>query len=249
MSAPEREPDEKLGKRLAARARALNRHPRLVALARSQRHQAMGEERSPSAFGGAGRGLLGELGVAGLQAWQRVAESQARGRGEADVTILFTDLAGFSDWALAAGDGAAVSLVDQLAEATEPPIRRRRGQIVKRLGDGLMAAFGDGEDALLAAVELNQRVAAIAVEGYEPRLRTGLHLGRPRKLRGDYFGVDVNVAARLMQAAKPGEILASETALAALPAIEGVRLERRRFRAKGAPRDLAVYRVSPADPD
>lgn len=47
------------------------------------------------------------------------------------------------------------------------------------------------------------------MEGYRPRLRTAIHLGRPRKLGCDYFGVDVNIAARLCDAAKPDEILVS----------------------------------------
>jgi hypothetical protein len=47
-------------------------------------------------------GVLGELGLSALQAWQRLAESQDRGRGKVDVAILFTDLVGFSTWALEA---------------------------------------------------------------------------------------------------------------------------------------------------
>ena len=41
-------------------------------------------------------------------------------------------------------------------------------------------------------------------DGYRPTLRAGLHLGRPRKLRGDYLGVDVNVAARVAEARRRG---------------------------------------------
>lgn len=253
--------EEKLPRRLADGARRLNRNPRLVELARRRRQRAMGEEAAepPSSLEshpadhavhqlavlrGDRPGFLGELGMTALQAWQRLAESQARGRGDVDVVIFFTDLVGFSSWALEAGDRAAVRLLGEVTDAIEPPIVQRRGEVVKRLGDGLMAAFGNGPDAYEAALAVNEGVAVIEVQGYRPQLRTGIHLGRPRKLGGDYFGVDVNIAARLMDAAKPGEILVSQTVLDGLDP-GAVQAKRRRFSAKGAPKGLEVYSLGP----
>jgi adenylate cyclase len=189
-------------------------------------------------------GVLGELGLTALQAWQQLSERQDRGRGKVDVAILFTDLVGFSSWALEAGDQRAVRLLRDFSEAAEPPVLERRGEVVKRLGDGLMGAFWDAGNAAEAAFAAHQRIAMIEVEGYRPQLRTGIHLGRPRKLGGDYFGVDVNIAARLAEAAKPGEILVSD------PTLEGidpatVSAKSRRFRAKGAPADLAAHVIRP----
>jgi adenylate cyclase len=249
-------------RRIVAAASRLNRRPELVESARRRRRQLMGEEPpgAPNRLDGhpselaAHRlalirgdrpGVVGELGMTALQAWQRLAESQARGRGDTDVVILFTDLVGFSSWALEAGDRAALRLLRELADAIEPPIARRRGEVVKRLGDGLMAAFGGAPEAFAAAVDLGGRAAAIDVDGYTPRLRTGMHLGRPRKIGKDYFGVDVNIAARLVDAAKPDEILASEPVLAGLDP-SAVEAKRRAFKAKGAPDGLRVFSVSPA---
>ena len=85
-----------------------------------------------------------------------------------------------------------------------------------------------------------QSLRAIDVDGYRPAMRAGVHVGRPRKLGGDYFGVDVNIAARVAAAAGPDEILISEAARERLG--DDVRLRRRwRFSAKGAPKDLRVY--------
>ncbi len=224
------ESGESLPKRFAANARRLNHNPKLVELARRRRRGPIGDE----------HGALGELGMTALEAWQRLAESQARGRGDVDVVILFTDLVGFSSWALEAGDQAAIRLLGRVTDTIEPPIVEGRGEVVKRLGDGLMAAFGSGPEAFGAALAINRGVAEIEVAGHRPQLRTGIHLGRPRKLGGDYFGVDVNVAARLADAAKPGEILGSQTLVDSLSA-DAVEAKRRRFRAKGAPRELEVY--------
>jgi class 3 adenylate cyclase len=84
------------------------------------------------------------------------------------------------------------------------------------------------------------------MDGYRPLLRTGIHLGRPRKLGGDCFGVDVNIAARLAETAKPGEILASDRTLGNLEP-DAVGADPRRFDTKGAPKNLIAYTVRRAD--
>jgi adenylate cyclase len=251
-------------RRISDAARALNREPRLVHAARRTREWALGSEqvgdrlstarerptdlavRHVAALAGREPGVLGELGLTAVQAWQRLSESQGRGRGEVDVAVLFTDLAGFSDWALEAGDDLAVELLREVSEAIEPPVLARGGEIVKRLGDGLMGAFRDAASATEAALEACARTEAIVLDGYRPRLRGGVHLGRPRKIGGDYFGVDVNIAARLAQAARPGEVLVSERTLHALDAGTIARSEERPFSARGAPDDLVAHAVSPA---
>jgi adenylate cyclase len=192
-------------------------------------------------------GIAGELGLTALQAWQRLSESQDRGRGKVNVAILFTDLVGFSSWALEAGDQAALRLLREVAAAIEPPIEAGHGEVVKRLGDGLMAAFWDAPSAVDAAFAAVERSAAIEVDGHRPRLRTGIHLGRPRRVGRDYLGVDVNVAARLCEAARPEEILVSDSVIATLdPGSASAR--KRRFSAKGAPRGTAAFAVTRLSP-
>lgn len=259
MTEPSEEPR---GKRFAAAARRINRHPQLVRVARRTRERTLGDDqfvdRLSTARGrpadlaaqqlielrGETPGVLGELGMTAVQAWQRLAESQDRGRGKAEVAVLFTDLVGFLSWALEAGDRAALRLLREVTEAIEPPVLAHKGEVVKRLGDGLMAAFWDAPGAAEAAFAAHERAAAVEVEGYRARLRTGIHLGRPRKVGGDYFGVDVNIAARLAQAAAPGEILVSDRTLEALGPLP-VAARRRRFRAKGAPRGMGAHVVRP----
>jgi adenylate cyclase len=254
---------ERPSKRWAAAVQRFNRNPKLVGFARRTRERTLGDDdhidhlstargrpsdlaaRQLVELRGDEPGFVGELGLTALQAWQRLAESQDRGRGKVDVAILFTDLVGFSSWALEAGDRAAVRLLREVGEAIEPPVLERQGEVVKRLGDGLMAAFWDAPRAVEAAFAATERVGPIEVDGYRPQLRTGIHLGRPRKLGGDYFGIDVNVAARLADAAKPGEILVSDQALEKL-ALGAATAKKRRFSAKGAPAGMAAYVLSRA---
>jgi adenylate cyclase len=182
-----------------------------------------------------------ELGFGALQLWQAVAEAQGRGRGERPLAILFVDLVRFSDWALEAGDDAAVDLLRQVGRTVDPVLTDRDGRIVKRLGDGLMAVFDDAADAVDAALEASERVRSVQVDGYRPELRAGIHFGKPRKLGSDYFGVDVNVAARVADAAGPGQVLVSETVCDHLGDAD-VSLRRHwRFRAQGTPKGLKVF--------
>ena len=186
-----------------------------------------------------------ELGLGALQAWQALSEAQRRGRGTVDVAILFTDLVGFSSWALDAGDEAALRLLREVCAAEDEAVSANQGAIVKRLGDGAMVVFSRAQDAVQAAFDLQHRLAGVEVEGHRPELRAGVHLGRPRKVGGDYLGIDVNVAARVVEAAHGGEVLASEPACETL-APAAFRLGRRRpLEAAGAPKDLSVCAVSP----
>jgi adenylate cyclase len=151
---------------------------------------------------------------------------------------------GFSSWALEAGDAAALELLREVGTAVEGAVLAHEGRIVKRLGDGLMATFLSANQAVEAALDAQRAVQEIELDGYRPRLRAGVHWGRPRKLGGDYLGVDVNVAARVADAAKPDQVLISDAVLRRLHA-DGLRTGRvRRLKAHGAPRDLQVTQVT-----
>jgi class 3 adenylate cyclase len=186
-----------------------------------------------------------ELGLGALQAWQALAEAQGRGRGRVDLAILFTDIVKFSEWALESGDEAALELLREVAAREDAAISGHGGRLVKRLGDGSMSVFDDAADAVRAALQAQGAIPAIEVDGYSPELRAGVHLGRPRRVGGDYLGVDVNIAARVADAASEGEVLVSAPVLERLDAGRFEARRRRRFRAKGAPKDLQVYSVRP----
>ena len=74
-------------------------------------------------------------------------------------------------------------------------------------------------------------------------MRAGVHVGRPRRLGGDYLGIDVNIAARVAAAASADEVLVSGPACERLDDGAFELRRRRRFRAKGAPKELEVYSV------
>jgi adenylate cyclase len=188
--------------------------------------------------------VLQELGLTGLQLWQSLSEATGRGRGDVEMALVFTDLVGFSSWALHAGDTATLSLLRDVGVAQETVVAAHHGRIVKRLGDGLMASFLSAQEAALAALEAQRAVSAINLDGYRPRLRAGVHWGCPRKLGGDLLGIDVNIAARVGDAAKADQVLASDAVLVRLDPEQFEAGKRKRLRADGAPRELQVAPIS-----
>lgn len=187
---------------------------------------------------------LRELGLGALQVYEALTAGGWSERGESELTIVFTDLVSFSDWALEAGDEAATELLRRVDAALTPAAEEHRGRVVKRLGDGAMLTFLEPGDAVAGALEAQARVAKLEVGGVRPQMRAGAHHGLPRRVGRDYVGVDVNIAARVAQAAKADELLVSR------PVQEQLDPERYRskrklmFRAKGAPKDLGVYSVT-----
>jgi adenylate cyclase len=244
-------------------AASLDSQPALLAAAKRLRSRLPGDERfgdalstaGPTAVEAVARGVsalrpeerdsvVHELGMAGLQLWQSLSEAAGRGRGEVELAVMFTDLVGFSDWALKAGDAATLELLRAVGTAVEEAVLAHDGRVIKRLGDGVMATFVDAQAAVDAALDAQAAVAKLEVNGYTPEMRAGVHWGRPRKLGGDYLGVDVNVAARVCDAAKAGQVLVSDTARARL-ANDGLDFGRRkRLRAQGTPRELHTTAVS-----
>jgi len=245
--------------RLRTVAERLDTQPTLLAVTRRLRRRLPGDERfgddalsiagptpvevlarSVSALAPRRDSIVHELGLAGMQVWQSLSEATGRGRGDEHLAILFTDLVGFSSWALEAGDTAVLDLLRAVDAAVEAALQTHDGHIVKRLGDGLMATFLSARAAVDAALDAQAALQHVQIDSYRPRMRAGVHWGRPRRLGGDYLGVDVNIAARVVDAAKADQVLVSESALARI-APEGLEIGRRkRLRADGAPRELRV---------
>ena len=186
-------------------------------------------------------GVLKEVGLSALLVWEAVSEEGVETLGDDRRAIVFTDLVGFSDWAMEAGDDIALELLREVAAAIEPPVTRHGGTVVKRLGDGMMAVFSASEQAVAAVLEARQRLDGVEVAGYRPRMRAGIHVGSPRRLGDDYLGVDVNVAARVADHASGGEVLISGDALQTLDPDSVSARKKLLFRAKGVPSDVTGY--------
>lgn len=193
-----------------------------------------------------------EVSLGALQVWQALTERVSGKPANRETTLVFTDLVGFSSWSLSAGDAATLQLLRRVSQVVEPPLLEAGGHIVKRMGDGIMAVFADPATALRAAIAAREAVKTVDVDGYIPRMRVGVHTGHPQRIGSDWLGVDVNIAARVMERATRGELVASQATLERISdedfeslGVEAKRLRRQVFAAKhdGVPADLDMYRL------
>jgi class 3 adenylate cyclase len=185
--------------------------------------------------------LMGQTGLAVLQVAEWVQESGRQAPSE--VAIAFTDLVRFSDWAVGVGDDQALELLRQVGAVTEATVEARNGRVIKRLGDGTMMVFESADEAVTGTKEAVDAVAQLRSDGYEPRLRAGVHFGQPRRIGGDYLGVDVTVAARLCEAADDGEILLSDDVAERIDQETARVWKPAPVVQKGTPESLRVFRI------
>jgi hypothetical protein len=92
-------------------------------------------------------------------------------------------------------------------------VQAHRGNVVKSLGDGILATFPFEGEALPAAVGMCEQAEQRGLQ-----VRVGIHCGEVLEEAGDVFGDAVNTAARIAALAKPSEILITEALRDALPA-------------------------------
>ena len=128
------------------------------------------------------------------------------------VTILFTDLEGSSTlWEK--HPAVMPEVIRNHDSISRSAVERYGGTVVKTTGDGVFAVFADPRQALPAAVDLQRDIAAAGSSSGVPlRVRCGVHVGEATERGGDYFGTDVNRAARIMNAAYGGQVLLSSAA-------------------------------------
>jgi adenylate cyclase len=120
--------------------------------------------------------------------------------------VSFLDITGYTRLTEERGDEAAAELATRLATLVRGSSREHEGQPVKWLGDGVMFYFPNPGDGVLAALDMVEGVAAHDL----PPARVGIHAGPVVFQEGDYFGRTVNIAARIAEYARPGEVLASQ---------------------------------------
>jgi adenylate cyclase len=186
--------------------------------------------------------LLAETSLAGLQVADWLGEDLRGVAANDELTILFVDLSGYSQWALDAGDEVAVDMLRNADALITASVEAHEGQVVKRLGDGTMAIFPDCSRAVEAAFDAISEVHQLSADGFRPRLRAGVHAGEPQRIGDDFIGVDVNIAARLCEAASAGEVFISE-AVRERSGEDGFRSEPSDARLRGVPESLSIYRA------
>jgi adenylate cyclase len=129
--------------------------------------------------------------------------------GQLRVAIVFADLVGFVRFTEEAGEQEAVDLIETFVTSIEESLPGS-ARVVKNIGDGVMIVGND-------PVALTDWAIGFQ-EGFEPRSRprVAVHYGHTLYRDGDYFGRNVNLAARVVARAHAGEVLVTEPVVGAV---------------------------------
>jgi class 3 adenylate cyclase len=174
-------------------------------------------------------------------------------------TVLFADLRGSTALYETLGNADATAVVTDAVGALVAVVAAHGGEVVKTLGDGLMAVFEQPRQALDAADRMHDTLEQLIARGRrrvsapglnDLRLQVGMAHGEVVEMNGDCFGDAVNVAARLLDHAGDDETLVTAQVLAGFESsrqrrfrsldrmhlrgrVEPVEVHRRRHRGQG----------------
>jgi adenylate cyclase len=181
---------------------------------------------------GEGMGLLFRHHLRQAIERQRISQYQVASRDVARMAIGFVDLVGSTALAQTLDVGELRKVVSQFETRAFEVAVEHGGRVVKFIGDEIMVAAVEPAAACRLMLAL---VEACSTGDLEPR--GGLSYGEILFRGGDYYGPEVNLAARLVDAAVPGEVLVDCSVVDAVGAVDEA--DRRGPIVAGCPHDLA----------
>ncbi len=156
--------------------------------------------------------------------------------------VLFTDLVSSTEHAAALGDERWKAVLNRHDEVARAAVARCAGRVVKTTGDGVLATLPSATAALGAVAAIRR---ALVADHFD--IRAGIHVAEVEQRGDDVAGLGVHVAARVMGAAAPGEVLVSAT-VSEVVAGSGVGFEPRGVHhLKGVPGEWELFAVCPLD--
>ncbi len=171
--------------------------------------------------------ILGMYHLQQAQAWtatiiegleMQLAAAGLHSRLEHPPAMCFLDITGYTRLTQERGDTAAAGLAEQLGRLVQRSSVKHGGRPIKWLGDGVMFFFPDPGRGVVAAIEMSAGVTEAGL----PPAHVGLHAGPVIFQDGDYYGQTVNLASRIADYARPGEVLVSQEVVAASAGAEVV---------------------------
>jgi class 3 adenylate cyclase/pimeloyl-ACP methyl ester carboxylesterase len=155
-------------------------------------------------------------------------------------TVLFVDVVASTERAAQLGDRRWRELLDTYHKVAVRLIDRYGGRRISTSGDGLLATFEIPADAVVSAGALADAVRALDID-----IRAGVHTGEIEVLEDDVAGIGVHIAARVMSAATPGEVLVSRTVVDLVTGSGLAFEERGEHELKGVPGRWTLHALIP----
>ncbi|MDQ1362613.1 MAG: adenylate cyclase [Pseudomonadota bacterium] len=159
---------------------------------------------------------------------------------EQHYAIMFADIAGSTKLYDSLGNEEANKLINQCIERLTAITSQYHGTVIKTIGDEIMASFPNANDAIDAAVQMQNSISGDDSSALS--IRVGLQYGPAISREGDLFGDAVNVAARMAGVAKAKQIVTTEWCIQKLS--DDRKKNARLFdlaRVKGKDEELSIY--------
>ncbi|NNN05795.1 MAG: hypothetical protein HKL90_07825 [Elusimicrobia bacterium] len=163
-----------------------------------------------------------------------------------NLTILLTDIKGFTDKTSHRSRADIQRLLDEHRDVVLPVLQARAGRLIKTIGDAFLMAFDSPTDAVLAGVSAQEALArrnAPLPEQERIEIRIAINVGEVNLVEGDVYGEPVNIAARIEGVAEAGEVYFTEAVYLAMNKTEVPSSEIGQLQLKGIPEKVRVYKV------
>ena len=167
-----------------------------------------------------------------------------RGAAEAThvvATVMFTDVVGSTDRAVALGDRAWADLIAVHDARIRDELRRFGGREIDTAGDGFLASFSSPTAAINCAEAVIESMHAIGVD-----VRVGVHIGECEVVGDKLRGITVHIGARVASHAGAGQILVSQTVKDIVAGSGFAFDDAGEHELKGVPDSWRLYRVMKA---
>jgi class 3 adenylate cyclase len=126
-----------------------------------------------------------------------------------DLTVFFTDIVSYTEKSSQSDAHSLFKLIQAFEGITLPTIERLNGELIKKMGDGLLVVFKHPLNATIAALQIQKQIQEYneyKMEAERFNVRVGLNTGRVIRKDSDIYGDTVNVASRMETSASPGDI-------------------------------------------
>jgi adenylate cyclase len=131
--------------------------------------------------------------------------------------IMFTDIVGYTAL-MGSDEDKAFEVLRKNRQIHTEAIKQFNGQLIKEMGDGILAQFSSAADSVRCAIEIQKQ----ASKELGAKVHIGIHLGDITVENNDVFGDGVNIASRLQSIADPGGIYISESTQKAIRGKSGI---------------------------